>query len=616
MLYSSLPMGEEAYYLFIDADRSAISAEDLSSCNGKRIGVNEGSIQAKLFRDWMERYDLSPVVVELQEDEAASMRMLASGELDGYVSLDNISSAEEVTSVCKIGESEYYFTVNKDRPDLLSELNSAMAQILSEDPLYGKKLEETYVHFTQTNAYLPAAQSHWLEKHGTIRVGYRCDYLPYCAVDEKTGELTGALRDYLTKASTSLKNADIDFEAVPYPTTNDALEALKNGEVDCAFPVNLSSHDCELEDIVTVSPIMMAGMNALMRSEDRPKLGPGRQLTVAINEGNRNYETFLKDSVPDWTVQTYDTGLDCLRAVYQKEADCTLISNYRMNDVIRLIDRYKLVSLPTGETMGLSLAVRRTDQELYSILNKIANNTPAEDMEYALLDYIHSDQKVSLSDFLQDNWLLTTGFITAVFLVILLLLNDKLKAERRAHIQRLKKEAALNRAQRQREQLRSAMDMAYTDPLTRVKSKHAFLDAEERMNQRIEQGRAPEFAVVMFDVNDLKKMNDTLGHENGDRFLQNACELICVRFRNSPVFRIGGDEFVAILEGLDFERRDELLTAFDAQMEEHRRHGGIVISSGLALFRPGEDRNIQDVLERADKTMYRHKRQLKELEPD
>ena len=351
-------------------------------------------------------------------------------------------------------------------------------------------------------------------------------------------------------------------------------------------------------------------------SEDRPKLGPGRQLTVAINEGNRNYETFLKDSIPDWTVQTYDTGLDCLRAVYQKEADCTLISNYRMNDVIRLIDRYKLVSLPTGETMGLSLAVRRTDQELYSILNKIANNTPAEDMEYALLDYIHSDQKVSLSDFLRDNWLLTTGFITAVFLVILLLLNDKLKAERRAHIQRLKKEAALNRAQRQREQLRSAMDMAYTDPLTRVKSKHPFLDAQERMNQRIEQGRAPEFAVVMFDVNDLKKMNDTLGHENGDRFLQNACELICVRFRNSPVFRIGGDEFVTILEGLDFERRDELLTAFDAQMEEHRRHGGIVISSGLALFRPGKDRNIQDVLERADKTMYRHKRQLKELEPD
>ena len=109
-----------------------------------------------------------------------------------------------------------------------------------------------------------------------------------------------------------------------------------------------------------------------------------------------------------------------------------------------------------------------------------------------------------------------------------------------------------------------------------------------------------------------EEVNDSQGHDEGDRFIKEGCSIICTRFKHSPVFRIGGDEFVAILEGTDFEERENLFREFNSLMESNQAQGKITIASGCACFDPEKDQNAHVVLDRADARMYQRKKQMKE----
>lgn len=156
---------------------------------------------------------------------------------------------------------------------------------------------------------------------------------------------------------------------------------------------------------------------------------------------------------------------------------------------------------------------------------------------------------------------------------------------------------------------------AYKDALTSVRNKAGFDLSAKKINDQISHFREDdpvEFAVAMCDCNNLKYINDTYGHEKGDLYLKNACKVICDGFAHSPVFRLGGDEFVVILQGKDYENRDEILKEFERRQEEMEKSGNpwerVSISLGVAVFDPEKDSRIDQVLERADKLMYSQKR--------
>ena len=97
---------------------------------------------------------------------------------------------------------------------------------------------------------------------------------------------------------------------------------------------------------------------------------------------------------------------------------------------------------------------------------------------------------------------------------------------------------------------------------------------------RIKEHRQPEFAIVVLDVNDLKVINDTEGHEAEDKCICDACEIICRTFKRSPVYRIGGDEFVVISQNEDYERSDDLTGIIAKYNEEALKTGGLTIACG------------------------------------
>ena len=204
--------------------------------------------------------------------------------------------------------------------------------------------------------------------------------------------------------------------------------------------------------------------------------------------------------------------------------------------------------------------------------------------------------------------------VVAVSMVIAVaLLSHAMVLEDEKNKYRKKLEETLQREQVQEQELGSARHLAYTDPLTGVKSKNAYLEDVRRIDKGIEDGTLTEFGIIVFDLNGLKNINDTYGHEEGDNYIKEGCALICWKFCHSPVYRIGGDEFVVILEGSDYKERDILLSSFNEQIEENQSEGKVVVSTGIEDFELGFDKCFSTVFERADKKMYERKRYLKSM---
>ena len=157
---------------------------------------------------------------------------------------------------------------------------------------------------------------------------------------------------------------------------------------------------------------------------------------------------------------------------------------------------------------------------------------------------------------------------------------------------------------------------AYTDALTRVKNKGAFDITAERINSETASGEKKEYAIAMFDLDNLKEINDEYGHERGDIYIQTACRMICQVFAHSPVYRVGGDEFCVLMQYSDYEAREELLKAFDRDAEAWNRKAEhpwerIEASRGMAVYRADRRETVEQVFDRADKAMYQNKRERK-----
>ena len=158
-----------------------------------------------------------------------------------------------------------------------------------------------------------------------------------------------------------------------------------------------------------------------------------------------------------------------------------------------------------------------------------------------------------------------------------------------------------------------ARKMATVDSLTGIKNKHAYTQWEEKINGKIEKGEQEPFAVVVCDVNNLKAVNDLYGHKEGDAIIKKACMKICGIFSHSPVFRIGGDEFVALLSGEDYAWRRTLLEQANAIPEDRSKvRIGETLAAGMAEFDEERHHNLLSVFEEADKAMYARKQYMKQ----
>ena len=602
MLFTSLPMGTESYYIFISPDNEEISSDNLSTLNGKRIGVTEGSIQKEYFLEWERIHGINAELVEVNGTEEEALKMLGT-ELDAHVTMDVYGTPETAVPVCKIGSSDFYFAVSKKRPDLVTELDAALNRIQDENKYYDQQLHDKYLKSAETNLYLSNLERKWISNHGAIRVGYQDNYLAFCARDPETGELTGALADYLKYASTAFENARVEFEPIAYDTMAEAIEAMKNGEIDCVFPANLMDYDAEELGLVMSPAIMRTEMDAIVRSSEQKEFLLKDKVVVAVNEGNTNYELFLAQHFPDWEIAYFKdtpTGLD---AIAKGEADCVIISSYRYSNISRQCEKLRLTSIYSGVEMDYCFAVPEGETELYSILARTTAVVPDATIHTALTYYSTEDVKVSFGEFIKDNLLIILAAISVILLIILILLLRNIRAERKL----VKEEQLLKNLNRK----------VFVDSLTSVRNKGAYTEYIRKLQERIDGGEQFDLAIGIFDCNNLKTVNDECGHDKGDIYLKNSCMLICKVFDHSPVFRIGGDEFAVFLMNDDFKNREMLEKIFEDKRiaicrDAKNNWEEVHIAYGFAEFDPKQDPTVSDAARRADKIMYENKRKMKE----
>ena len=425
-----------------------------------------------------------------------------------------------------------------------------------------------------------------------------------CAADKKTGELTGALKDYLEDASTCFRNTELDFEPIAYPAAAAVIEALKNGEIDCMFPSNLSTSDGEKLNLVMTPSMMSTEIYAIVRKDDQHSVFQKEQITAAVVKGDPNDVSVMMDHYPDWQRNDYPDMQACLKAVADREADCVLISNYQYNNLSRQCNRLKLTALSTGKNVNYYIAIRGSDTELYSILTRTTDIISSTNINAALSNYSAEEAKTTLIDFIRDN----PAVDIAVVVVIIALLTVIITQQR---IIRAKKEV-----EESHHQVDALNKRVFVDALTSVRNRGGFFECIQGIQDRLDNKEPVAFAVIILDCDNLKTVNDQYGHDKGDVYIKTASELICGVFKRSPVFRIGGDEFAVVLENEDYQNRKELTELFDKKAEEIRastenKWEQVSVALGMAEYDPQSDTSVDDVIHRADKTMYENKRTRK-----
>ena len=155
--------------------------------------------------------------------------------------------------------------------------------------------------------------------------------------------------------------------------------------------------------------------------------------------------------------------------------------------------------------------------------------------------------------------------------------------------------------------------LARTDGLTGCYNKNYYIEVENEINDKIKDGSLKEFSVVLCDINDLKSINDTYGHIVGDNCIIEAKNIISSSFKNSKVFRVGGDEFTLIITGDDFKNRENIISSINDINIKNKKEKKVVIAVGYADYNPNIDNDVLSVFRRADKRMYENKKLLKLL---
>ena len=420
--------------------------------------------------------------------------------------------------------------------------------------------------------FLTPDEKAWYDEHGTIRVGYRKDYLPFCGLDESSGQLTGALADYLTFAETCEKNARLKFDTKAFDTYEAGMEALTSGKIDCLFPVSLSPYDGEQMGVIITDAFVETEMYVAVRTADRQGVSPDRQMTVALISGNPNFESFLMNYFPSWNTKYYEDVPSGFHAVASGEVDSVLVSNYRLNRLSELSIKNDLSALTTGKTMSLAFAVRREDDSLYSILNKTSQLMPDARINAALTDYSFLDNRVTVGEFLRDNMYLVLGIVAGVAIIIILLLLWTIRTQGRAN-----KERALI----------SAVEL---DSLTKLYNKNFFFEYANRIHQRSPE---PEMDAIVINIEQFHSVNELNGREFGDQVLRMLGEEIRAFLSQSNGIgaRFDADRFDIFCKPQpDYQA---LLDRFQRKVNQMAHDATINLRMGVAPWQKGTDPVLQ-----------------------
>ena len=387
---------------------------------------------------------------------------LKNGEIDCFVSLEEAFWAElGISTMTRVGESSIYYAINKDRPDLKEELDYAMSVLDEADPFYTADLYKRYFSLDYT-PILTSEEKAWLRKHGAIRMGFLTSDGGVSTYDPATGELTGAITDYIQFATGCLGNQDLEFQIVGYDSKEAELDALKSGEIDMVFHFDQSPNLAEEYRVACTNTTWTSNMMAVTNKEH---FNENKANRVAVPQNKLSLKKYLAFYYPQWEIVDCDTQEDAARLIETGQADCFVTG---ISSEENYSKKYGFYSVPLLNPVKSCFAVNSGNRSLLSILNKTIKAMPVNMLAGALAMYKSSARKVTLSDFIKDNFfkvmLISSIAVAVVLLTILMLLQKARKAE-----------AAARKAANDTQELNAKLQVAVEKAESANRAKSTFL---------------------------------------------------------------------------------------------------------------------------------------------
>ena len=461
MLFSDEPMGEEKYYLYADLSRADISASNFKTLNGKKVGVLMGTEPEVMLTEWEKKYGIKTQHVNISNNEDVQQK-LANHEIDCFVSLEESLWAElGISTITRVGKSSIYYVLNKDRSDLKEELDNAMRALDEEAPFYTADLCKKYFSLDY-KPILTGEEKAWLRKHGAIRMGFLTSDSGVSTFDPATGEITGTITDYIQFAADCLGNQKLEFQLVGYDDKEAELNALKSGEIDMIFHFDQSPNLAEEYRLARTNTTWTANMMVVTNKQLFIENQVNR---VAVPQNKISLTRYIAFYYPQWEIVDCDTQEDAIKLVKDGQADCFITG---VSSEAKYSKIYGFYSVPLPNPANSCFAVNSGNRSLLSILNKTIKAMPANMLTSSLAMHKSSLRKVTLSEFIKDNFVMVLLVGSIAVAVILLTILQLLRKARKA-------EAAARKAADDTQELNAKLQVAVENAESANRAKSTFL---------------------------------------------------------------------------------------------------------------------------------------------
>ena len=491
ILFPDEPMGHEFYYLYALKGNTSITPDDFQSMNGKKVGVTRGTMQIELLKQWCQKKNVDLDIIEY-ELEAQKEADLYAGKIDLDLEV-SILAKHDFSAVERIGSSAYYLVANKERPDLIDDIDTTMEKILNNDLYYFTRLQERYFSDTVISLNLTTEERTWIANHKVLRVGFFDNYLPFSTLD-KSGNPAGAGIEAVREIIEKLHLEDeLQVEFICFFNQEEGYKAVESEEIDLMLPAYISNsvkHDYHIIGGKIISTLV----SDLAYMGD---FGDGTDKRIGVNRNNLMQFYYSRDCYPHAEIVFYDDIRGCLDGLLKGTSDGTFLNGLRTDALLRPKKYHSIKRERARNGFEFHMAFAADNIGLMLLMDRGLSMLDPDFMNHASYSYAGRIATFSLMDYLREHILLAFVAVAILAALTMGLIGSQISKRKLAGINRELKENA-EELRRNAEELRRNAEELKKNAETIEKQRLQEVDLRKQLEEALQMAQAANKAKTSF----------------------------------------------------------------------------------------------------------------------